>query len=64
MDKLITYVSLDVHKKTIAVAFADEGKRGEVREHGKIANTPAALTKLASKPARDGRALKFCYEAG
>ncbi len=64
MDKLSTYVGLDVHKDTIAVAVAEEGKRGKVCEHGKIANTPAALTKLVSKLARGGRALMFCYEAG
>jgi hypothetical protein len=25
-----------VHKDTIAVAFAEAGRRGEVREHGKV----------------------------
>jgi hypothetical protein len=34
MDKLITYVGLDVHKDTIAIALAESGKRGEVREYG------------------------------
>ena len=40
MAKSITYVGLNVHKNTIAVAFAEAGLRGEVREHGKIPNTP------------------------
>ena len=50
----IIYVGLDVHKETIAVALAEAGKRSEVREHGKIANTPAAVTALAAKLARGG----------
>ena len=64
MDKLITYVGLDVHKDTIAIALAESGKRGEVREYGKIANTSAAVKAVAIKLARDGGELRFCYEAG
>ena len=64
MDKAITYVGLDVHKDTIAVALAEAGVRGDVREYGKIANTPAAVKALAVKLSRVGSALRFCYEAG
>jgi transposase len=64
MDQLITYVGPDVHKETIAVALAEAGKRSEVREYGKIANTPAALKALAMKLARGRHDLRFCYEAG
>src|SRR5271166_1013596 len=64
MAKSITYIGLDVHKDTIAVALAETGLRGEVREHGKIPNTPAALKALSAKLARTGRHLRFCYEAG
>jgi hypothetical protein len=46
LKQLITYIGLDVHKDTIAVALAEAGLRGEVREYGKIANTPIAV-KLA-----------------
>lgn len=49
MEKAITYVGLDVHKETIAVALAEIGRRDAVREHGKIANTPTALKGLAAK---------------
>src|SRR6266567_236903 len=64
MEHSITYVGLDVHKATIAVALAEAGKRNEVREYGKIANTSAALKTLAARLARGGGTLRFCYEAG
>jgi len=66
LKQLITYVGLDVHKDTIAVAVAvsELGNRGEVREHGRIANTPAALKTLTAKLGRGGSELRFCYEAG
>jgi transposase len=60
----ITYVGLDVHKEGIAVAVAEGGIRGEVREYGRIANTPAALDRLARKLRREGVEVRFCYEAG
>jgi hypothetical protein len=33
LEQLITYIGLDVHKETIAVALAEAGKRSEVREY-------------------------------
>jgi hypothetical protein len=38
LAKPITYIGLDVHKDTIAVALAESGMRGDVREYGKIAD--------------------------
>ena len=64
MGDRITYVGLDVHKEAIVVAVAEGGLRGEVREYGRIANTPAALDRMAGKLGRDGVRLRFCYEAG
>jgi transposase len=64
MEKLITYIGLDVHKNTIAVAVAEAGLRKEVRDYGTIANTPVALKKLLAKLAGSSHELRFCYEAG
>ena len=64
MGDRITYVGLDVHKEGIVVALAEGGLRGEVRDYGRIANTPAALDRLARKLSREGVKLRFCYEAG
>jgi transposase len=67
VKKAITYVGLDVHKDSIVVSLAEAGLRGslrEVREYGKIANTPAALRALATRLVAKGNELRFCYEAG
>ncbi len=56
------YVGLDVHKATISVAVADEG-RGEVRKYGTIRNSPEAVLKLVRKLGPAER-LVCCYEAG
>jgi transposase len=64
MAKSITYVGLDVHKDTIAVALAEAGLRGEVRQHGKILNTPAALKALTVKLALTGRICCFVMRRG
>jgi hypothetical protein len=64
MGESITYIGLDVHKDMIAVALAEAGLRGEVRDRGKIPNSPAALKALVAKLASTGRDLRFCYEAG
>jgi transposase len=64
MGNRITYVRLDVHKETIVVAVAEGGIRGEIREYGRIANTPTAWDRVMRKLGREGVRLRFCYEAG
>src|SRR5438132_7910296 len=60
----ITYVGLDVHKATVAVAVAQGGGGGEVRQLGVFENRSEILTKLAARLSKPGRRLSFCYEAG
>lgn len=57
------YVGLDVHKETIAVAIAQEG-RSEPIYYGEIPNKAEALRKLVKKVASHGEKASFCYEAG
>jgi hypothetical protein len=46
------------------VAVAEGGIRGEIREYGRLANTPTALDRLARQLGNDGVKPRFCYEDG
>ena len=63
MSEYIAYVGLDVHKDTIAVAVAVQG-RSEPEWRGTIRNRRSALERLIARLALKGEKLCFCYEAG
>ena len=62
------YIGLDVHKETIAIAYALGGSREDGVYHGTCGGSvPAAeraLRKLAKHLEVEFRDLKVCYEAG
>jgi transposase len=64
MEQVTKYIGLDVHKDTIAVAVAEDGRDREVRFLGTIPNTPEALRRLVARLAGAKAKLVFCYEAG
>jgi len=63
-DSTTKFIGLDVHSKTISVAIADEGRKGEVRHYGTIDNTFEAIDKLIKSITATGTELRFIYEAG
>ncbi len=58
------YVGLDVHKASISVTVAEDGRDGPIRFIGAIPNTPNDIEKLTKQLSKDGGRLEFCYEAG
>ena len=60
----ITYVGLDVHKTTSAVAVAKVGRSGERAAMAIYANRTDVLRKMVERLARGRSKLSFCYEAG
>jgi len=62
MKQIRSFVGMDVHKETISISIAEDGRIGPVRFIGVIPNTPEAVHKTAKQLARHGE-LDFCYEA-
>jgi len=53
---------MDVHKATISISIAEDGRSGSIRFLGVIPNTADEVAKLAKRLAKHGE-LDFCYEA-
>ena len=64
MKSSTSYVGLDVHKSTISVAIAEDGRGGDIRDYGVVENRADILVKLVERLGRRGQLLHFCYEAG
>ena len=48
MERRIKFIGPDVHKETIAVAVAEDGRDGEIRLHGTIARAAEAVRRLVA----------------
>jgi transposase len=64
VKKIVKYVGLDVHKDSITIAIADQGRDGEVRVYGKISNDLDQIDKVMRKLISQNAQLHCVYEAG
>ena len=64
MAKRSMFVGMDVHKESIDVSLAEEGREGEVRHYGVIAGDLEAVAKVVRALRAPSRWLRFVYEAG
>jgi transposase len=64
MKKIVKYLGLDVHKDSITIAIADDGRDGDVRVYGKIVNTLDQIDKVMRKLISQNAELRCVYEAG
>ena len=64
MAKRSTFVGLDVHEESIAVALAEGGRFGEVRTYVTVGGDLDALDEVRRTLVRPARTLRFVYEAG
>jgi len=63
MNEYTKFVGMDVHKSTIAVAIAEDGRKKPV-SYGIIENSPQVIARMVKKLSKGKMKLTFCYEAG
>jgi hypothetical protein len=64
MAKRSMFVGMDVHKESIDISLAEEGRDGEVRRYGVIGGDLEAVAKVVRALRAPNRRLRFVYEAG
>jgi len=64
MAKRSMFVGMDVHKESIDVSLAEEGRDGEVRRYGVIPGDLEAVANVVRALRAPNRRLRFVYEAG
>ncbi len=64
MKKIVKYIGLDVHKNSISISIAEEGRNTEVRYFGQVDNDMTKLDKILRKFISQGAELNCVYEAG
>lgn len=64
MSKELLYLGLDVHAENVAVAIAEAGRDGEVRNYGMISSGLHSIEKTLRKLGHPQKQLRVCYEAG
>ena len=63
MKKTIKNIGLDVHKNSISIAIADDGRDGDVRYYGKIDNDMSQLDKVIRKLISKGGNTPICLRS-
>ena len=54
MQKVRSFVGMDVHKETISISVAEDGRNGPVRFLGVIPNATDDVAKMANRAAGHG----------
>lgn len=62
MRKCLMHVGMDVHKDSIEIAIAEDGRNQEVRR-GRIDRELGSLDRVVRKLVSTGKQLRFVYEA-
>ena len=64
MNKIVKYIGLDVHKNSITIAIAEDGRQRDVNFYGVINNDMNQLHKFLRKQISQGAEPRCVYEAG